>query len=479
MITALIEVREMILKIYQKTRFVVNPLVKFILSWIVFAYINSEIGFDPRFTKTIIVLGMSAVCAFTPGAVLVFFAMMLTLLHIYSVSIFLAILLLLVFMLLYGFMLRFSAKYVAVSVAIPVLAKYNLHYCVPIMMGSVANPITILPTACGVIIYYVMAIVKENTARTVQMELDDIVQLYTDVFDAIIDNKRMIVVACVFALVITVVWFLRKFSFDYAFEISIAAGVVVNIIGFLFSELKYGTTVNIGVLIFMSLVSGVIAMLCDYMKRVLDYTGIERVQFEDDDYYYYVKAVPKVNISLREIDIKHINRKSVDGEDYEYEEETEDDDYESDVAFGDSDRSGRRSSYNDDFEDGFEDDAEDILFADDNKKKSLRELIGMPKKPKKAEKAPVLSDYERQSAAKRLTADVEDEGFSEDDDVKVYEAASAKRENPYLLKAPSRSDVNLPVRSDAKPVVKAEPKEGRVFLNDEGDYEEEMTLDDD
>ena len=84
----------------------------------------------------------------------------------------------------------------------------------------------------------------------------------------------------VFSLVILVVWFIRRFSFDYAFEISLGAGVMVNILGFLIADLKYDVTVSIGTLIVMSLVSGVIAMLCDYMKRVLDYTAVERVQFE-------------------------------------------------------------------------------------------------------------------------------------------------------------------------------------------------------
>ena len=42
--------------------------------------------------------------------------------------------------------------------------------------------------------------------------------------------------------------------------------------------------VSVGSLIAMSLLCGVIAMLCDYMKRVLDYTAVEKVQFEDDDF---------------------------------------------------------------------------------------------------------------------------------------------------------------------------------------------------
>jgi hypothetical protein len=32
------------------------------------------------------------------------------------------------------------------------------------------------------------------------------------------------------------------------------------------------------------------------------------VQFEDDEYYYYVKAVPKMNVSAPEVKVKNINR---------------------------------------------------------------------------------------------------------------------------------------------------------------------------
>ena len=45
-------------------------------------------------------------------------------------------------------------------------------------------------------------------------------------------------------------------------------------------------------------------MLSDFMKRVLDYTAIEHVQFEDDDFYYYVKAVPKIKISMTNHNIR-------------------------------------------------------------------------------------------------------------------------------------------------------------------------------
>ena len=38
-----------------------------------------------------------------------------------------------------------------------------------------------------------------------------------------------------------------------------------------------------------------------------DYTRTERLEYEDDEYYYYVKAVPKALVATSERSIKKIN----------------------------------------------------------------------------------------------------------------------------------------------------------------------------
>jgi hypothetical protein len=39
----------------------------------------------------------------------------------------------------------------------------------------------------------------------------------------------------------------------------------------------------------------------------VDYSRTEKVQFEDDEYYYYVKAVPKVTVTRPEKKVKKIS----------------------------------------------------------------------------------------------------------------------------------------------------------------------------
>lgn len=322
MLEKIATVRDIIIKTYQKIRFIVNPVIKFFVAWLIFSRINNTIGYDPRLTGSTICILLAAICAVLPPSVTVFLAMVLSLLHIYSVSIFLAAVVAVVFLILYALLLRFTPRESIVVLLIPFLAHYNMHYAVPMVLGSIYNPLMILPCSCGIIVKYMIDLVQKAAKREVTKSLDDIIQFYTDVADAFIQNKAMYVMIIVFAIVIIVIYIIRKLSFEYSLPISIGAGMVTNIVVFLLAELKVGTVVNIGSLIRMSLLAGIVAYVVEFMHRVLDYTAIERLQFEDEDYYYYVKAIPKVKGAFS----KGYTSREID--DAEYEEDFEEEEIE-------------------------------------------------------------------------------------------------------------------------------------------------------
>jgi hypothetical protein len=54
-----------------------------------------------------------------------------------------------------------------------------------------------------------------------------------------------------------------------------------------------------------SILSVVIEIVIEFFCMNLDYARTERVQFEDDDYYYYVRAVPKKMVAVKEVTVKH------------------------------------------------------------------------------------------------------------------------------------------------------------------------------
>ena len=57
-------------------------------------------------------------------------------------------------------------------------------------------------------------------------------------------------------------------------------------------------------LVFLSVI---IAVVAQFFKTVVDYSRVENTQFEDEEYYYYVKAVPKIFMTKQQKNVKKIN----------------------------------------------------------------------------------------------------------------------------------------------------------------------------
>ena len=53
-------------------------------------------------------------------------------------------------------------------------------------------------------------------------------------------------------------------------------------------------------------------MVIQFFLFNVDYSRTETMQFEDDEYYYYVKAVPKLTISTPDKVVKHISERNTE-----------------------------------------------------------------------------------------------------------------------------------------------------------------------
>lgn len=304
--------RERVKSFYQKNDIYINPVIKFLFAFIAFQSINKEIGYDGRFESLPVVLVLSLLSAFAPSSIMVLLAALISILHVYFISPILSIIILLIMMILYFFFARFTPRLGLVILAIPILYVLKIPYVIPILLGLISTPIAIIPTGCGVIVYFVFQIIKTAVTMQVNTSMEDILQLYISVIDSLLGNKQMFMSIIIFALIILVTYFVRKMKFDFAFEISIAAGTLTGILGFLVSYLILGKSDQILIMIFGTLVSGGIVYVIQFFKLTLDYSGVEYVQFEDDVYYYYVKAVPKITVTTPQMNVKHINVKDVE-----------------------------------------------------------------------------------------------------------------------------------------------------------------------
>ena len=75
----------------------------------------------------------------------------------------------------------------------------------------------------------------------------------------------------------------------------------------LVGDLVFDTNVSILGLIIGTIFSVGIAKIVEFFAFHVDYSRAEKVQFEDDEYYYYVKAVPKITVAAPSRTVKKIN----------------------------------------------------------------------------------------------------------------------------------------------------------------------------
>ena len=306
--------RERVKSFYQRHDIYINPAVKFIFAMVSFLAINQEIGFDSRLKAFPVVLALALLSAFTPSAIMVLIATFMAALHVYYASPILSILVIILLMILYFLFARFTPRYGYVVLAIPILYFLKIPYVMPILLGIIGTPVAIISTICGVLVYYIIQLVKTAVNVQINPSVDDVLKLYTDVIDGLMNNKQMIMTIVIFTIILLVVYYVRRMKFDYAFEISIAAGALTSVLGFLVSDIILDKSEQILAMILGTIVSGAIVYVVHFFKLTLDYTGVEHAQFEDDVYYYYVKAVPKITITTPQMKVKHINVKNVSRE---------------------------------------------------------------------------------------------------------------------------------------------------------------------
>ncbi|MGN0165207.1 MAG: hypothetical protein ACI39R_03410 [Lachnospiraceae bacterium] len=323
--TQLLEIRAKMIEIYQKTERYVKFIINAIIYFCAFEAIKNTIGYNAKLSGFFIILALSVVSAFLPGSVVVAVMVVYVALQLYSASFLMAATVLIIAVILFCFFLRFTPEYGQAVIGMPVLMGIKMPYVLPICLGLFSTPLSIIPVCVGVFSYYFLKGVGNNLITTGQAKgAEDPFQLYVSALNSVMKNEAMFATMIILALVIVAVYLVRNIKMDYSFEIAIAVGSGTSMIGFIIMMLKYDIGVGIFSVVFFSILSGGIAFLANFLCRPLFYAGTEQVQFEDDYYYYYVKAVPKIKVAGTKVNVKHVVSRRTDSFDEDFGDELDD-----------------------------------------------------------------------------------------------------------------------------------------------------------
>ena len=97
------------------------------------------------------------------------------------------------------------------------------------------------------------------------------------------------------ASVFLIVYALRRLSVAYSWQIALVCGAVAFLVLLMAGGFFMETSMTAGKMFPGILAAVLLGELLVFFCSGLEYTKTQRLQFEDDDYYYYVKAVPKID----------------------------------------------------------------------------------------------------------------------------------------------------------------------------------------
>lgn len=305
--TTLLVAKQYIKHFISKYEVYLKPLFKLILALASLMLINGKIGYMNRLDNISVVLIAALMCSFMPVNFIIVVAAVFTVLHMYVLSLECAVVTLVLFLVLFLLYFRFSPKDTVVVLLTPMSFILGIPYVMPLAMGLLGSPASAVSVGCGVIVTFFIRNIADGSSTLSAMETEDMASRFRYIIDGFISNKGMLLTIAAFAATIIIVYLIRRLSVDYAWTIAIISGALTDVMILLVGDLIFDTNVSILGLIIGTVISGLLAKVIEFFAFHVDYSRAEKVQFEDDEYYYYVKAIPKITVSAPSHTVKKIN----------------------------------------------------------------------------------------------------------------------------------------------------------------------------
>lgn len=316
--TTLLNIRGKIISVYARYETYIRMAARFVVILFAVITLNGLVGYQETLAGTMPTIMISLICTLIPVNAAIAILAVITLVHLYSLALEAAIvggLLLLVLLLLY---FRFSPRDSMLLLLYPLCRALGITYALPVAGGLLYSPGSGVSVAVGIAVDSFLRFIHDNETaiRTAAQgtDTDGMITNFQFLIDGIVQDHGMIIrmIAAIAAAVL--VYLVRRLPVRYAWIIASGAGAVIQLIVLLAGALIYDTDISVGTSFFGVIIAFLIGMVISFFGFNLDYSRVENTQFEDDHYYYYVKAIPKNVVSNPKRTVKTISSQRSDRE---------------------------------------------------------------------------------------------------------------------------------------------------------------------
>ncbi len=301
--------RNILKSFYAKYYSIIDKGIKYIILFTAMMLINMNLGYQTKLAVIHIPIVLSVIGAFLPYMAGVVIVAVFLLIHLFTASFELALIVGIIFILTIFLYYSFGKKDSVLLILVPIFFAIKIPYVIPLVVGLMGSAVSIIPILAGVLIYFTCLFAKQNIGLLTNTQSVDIAQRYTQAINGIFSNKTLLLFLIAFALATFIVYMVHKQNIDYAWQIAIAAGTITLLVSIFAGDFIFDISLPLLEFIIGLVVSVIFAYIYNFFVFSVDYTRTEYAQFEDDDYYYFVKAVPKITITAADKKVQSFSTK--------------------------------------------------------------------------------------------------------------------------------------------------------------------------
>ena len=289
--STLLVMKEQLQVLYAKYSTYITIGMRLILGLLVFGLINSNIGFMKAASSGLCTVGLAAVCAFLPTIVMVLAATALILLHLYSLSMVIAIVAVMYFFVMYIFYFRFTTRLAWLALLTAVGFALKVPFAVVVGIGLLGTPVCLIPAVCGAFTYYMVHFVKTSSSTFKDGSASSMADGLMSFTKQTLANKEMWVMIAAVVFCVLVVYSVRTRALDHAWKIASVAGTAAAVVVCVAGNVALNTHISYVVLLVGGAAAIAVGLILEVLFLAVDYSRTEHLEFEDDEYHYYVKAM--------------------------------------------------------------------------------------------------------------------------------------------------------------------------------------------
>ena len=271
-----------------------------------FLIINHYFGYIEFLTDPLFAIILAIACAFIPmragGLVVIIY----TFVQLTGLSGQVALVALILIVASYGISVFYGAKHIFNISYIPIAMQIQMPY--PIVVGSAlfGNMRDVTSVICGGVISFYLKTIRENASLFIEEDSD--ITVVDVIAQKMVANPLLYIYVTSLVVMFVAIILIRNLKISRSWLVALLVGIFAEMAIMLIGYVITGNISRVPVLLIANVVAFIVGFAMTYIFRDLDYERVERVQFEDDDYVYYVTAIPKIELAKEEKRVTRITR---------------------------------------------------------------------------------------------------------------------------------------------------------------------------